>query len=167
MSLPCPGSPRRCHTYPSLPHASSTRVLHKAILLSPRNAEKAAALAADFPDHVRVCASNAEVVDSSDWVIMATPPKPELTEATYRPLNFRADHNVCCLVAGINAETLRELVAPATSVTQSFPLPPAEHGESTSVMFPPHPPTEVMLAKLGRVVPCPDFEQAMTVGVMG
>jgi pyrroline-5-carboxylate reductase len=137
------------------------------ILLSPRNAEKAAALAADFPDHVRVCASNAEVVDGSDWVIMATPPKPELTEATYRPLNFRANHNVCCLIAGINAETLRELVAPATSVTQSFPLPPAEHGESTSVMFPPHPPTEVMLAKLGRVVPCPDFEQAMTVGVMG
>jgi len=46
-----------------------TKKIGHLFFLSPRNAEKAAALAAEFPE-VKVCASNQEVIDNSDWVFI-------------------------------------------------------------------------------------------------
>ena len=121
----------------------------------------------EFPDRVKVLEDAQAVIDQSDWVILATPPGGEATEAIYGKLKFREEQNIVCLIAGVKRETMCELVLPATNLTQAFPLPPAEHAQSSTAMFPPHPPTEHMLGKLGRVIPCPDYEQAMTFGVMG
>ena len=57
----------------------------KAVVLSPRNAEKAAALAASFPDRVRVAESNQAVLDAADWVFVATPPGPSLSPCALAP----------------------------------------------------------------------------------
>ena len=42
----------------------------KAVVLSPRNAEKAAALKAAFPDRVTIADSNQAVLDAADWVFL-------------------------------------------------------------------------------------------------
>jgi hypothetical protein len=61
----------------------------KRIVLSPRSTSKAKALQAEFPAIIEIAASNQAVVDVAHWVIIATPPKPEVSEAVLRPLNFR------------------------------------------------------------------------------
>ena len=55
------------------------------VTIGPRNAAKAEALRAEYPDRVDVAASNEEVVASSDLVFVATPPPPkgDPTATTY------------------------------------------------------------------------------------
>ena len=62
------------------------------LVLSPRNAEKAAALAAEFPSLVSVAATNQAVVDAADVVFVGT--LPAATEEVLRALKFRASQTV-------------------------------------------------------------------------
>ena len=64
--------------------------------VSPRNREKAAALAAAFPEQVTVCETNQQVVDQSEWVLLAL--LPPQAEEILRPLRFRQEQ---VLLAGI------------------------------------------------------------------
>ena len=137
----------------------------QAVILSPRNAEKAAALAAKFPGLVTIAPSSQAVLDGADWVFVATPPGPPNATAVLEPLTFTAAQTVVCLIAGVSPACARELVAPAVLV-QAFPLPPAAEHKSTTVMFPKHAGAESVLGKLGGVVPVATFEEAMTIGSM-
>jgi pyrroline-5-carboxylate reductase len=60
-----------------------------SILVSPRNAEVAAALTAKFPN-VAVAESNQAVLDGSDVVILAI--RPQVTVEVLSDLKFRPDH---------------------------------------------------------------------------
>jgi pyrroline-5-carboxylate reductase len=136
------------------------------VILGPRNAERAAELAAEYPEKVKVAESNQAVVDASDWVFLGTPPKKDITQEVLGQLNFKAGQPICSFVAGIEREDLEKLVAPATDIVQALPLPPAEFGQSTTVMFPPHESMERCLSNVGRVVSVEDREQAMAIGSM-
>jgi pyrroline-5-carboxylate reductase len=136
------------------------------VIIGPRNAEKAAALAAEYPDKVTVAKSNQDVVDASDWVFLGTPPKKDITQQTLSALKFRKGQPILSFVAGIEREDLEKLVAPATDIVQALPLPPAEFAESTTVMFPPNQKIERCLSNLGRVVSVESREQAMAIGSM-
>merc|ERR1719316_1359546 len=136
------------------------------VVLGPRNAEKAAALAAEYPEKVKVAETNQEVVDASDWVVLGTPPKKNITQETLNELQFREKQPILSFIAGIEREDLERLVAPATDIVQALPLPPAEFSESTTVMYPPNDRMEQCLAKVGRVVSVESREQAMAIGSM-
>jgi len=136
------------------------------VIIGPRNAQKAAALAAEYPDKVTVAESNQAVIDSCDWVFLGTPPQKDITQQTFGELKFRKDQPVLSFIAGIEREDLEKLVAPATDIVQALPLPPAEFAESTTVMFPPHEKMEQCLSNLGRVVSVENREQAMAIGSM-
>jgi len=136
------------------------------VVLGPRNAEKAAALAAEYPEKVTVAETNQEVVDASDWVVLGTPPKKHITQETLNELQFREKQPILSFIAGIEREDLERLVAPATDIVQALPLPPAEFAESTTVMYPPNERMEQCLAKVGRVVSVESREQAMAIGSM-
>merc|ERR1719160_1487513 len=70
------------------------------VVVGPRNAENAAALAAEHPDKVTVAESNQAVIDASDWVVLGTPPKKHITLETLNPLQFREDQPVISFIAG-------------------------------------------------------------------
>src|SRR5579871_4719870 len=89
------------------------------ILLSPRNAEVAAALARRFPQ-VSVAPSNQEVVDRSDTVVIAV--RPQVTESVLADLRFPAERNVISLVSGFSVRRLAGLIAPATNIARAVPL---------------------------------------------
>ncbi|HET7900908.1 MAG TPA: NAD(P)-binding domain-containing protein, partial [Candidatus Nanopelagicales bacterium] len=74
------------------PHADAVEVV-----LSPRSAHRAADLAGRF-DRVRVAASNQDVLDASDVVLLAVLP-PQVAEVC-ADLSFREDHVVAGLAAG-------------------------------------------------------------------
>jgi pyrroline-5-carboxylate reductase len=119
------------------------------VVLSPRNAARAAGLAASFPS-VRVASGNQAVVDASDVLIICLLPgdAPDVLAG----LDFRADQAVVSAVAGLSAARLAGLVAPATDVARSIPLPTvATRGGTTPV----HPATcavTEVFDRLGRTV---------------
>lgn len=138
----------------------------KNVMLSPRNASNAAALKKEYPDAITIASSNREVVESCEWIIVATPPKPGISKAVLEPLDFRKEQTILSFIAGIRPETLAELCGDVAAIVQAFPLPPAEHHKSTTVMWPKHKDIEYMFGLLGKVVPVNDFDAAIKVGVV-
>ena len=101
------------------------------VVLSPRNAERGAQLAARLPT-VRVAADNQRVVDDSDVVVVCLPPAH--AAEVLAELSFRADHAVVSAVAGLSVAHLAGLVTPATDIARSIPLPAvATRGSVTPV----------------------------------
>ncbi len=74
----------------------------------PRNAEAAATLAGRFPQ-VSVAASNQQVVDDCETVVIAV--RPQIAQDVLAELQFRSGQNVISLVSGLPVRRLLELVA--------------------------------------------------------
>ena len=104
------------------------------LVLSPRNAEKAAALAAEFPSLVSVAATNQAVVDAADVVFVGT--LPAATEEVLRALKFRASQTVVSLVSTAPLATLQECAAPCETVVRAIPLPPVARHVGATIMTP-------------------------------
>jgi pyrroline-5-carboxylate reductase len=129
------------------------------IVVGPRNAEKAAALAIEFPSQVRQASTNQQVLDDSDIVLLGTPGGADSLREVCSALRWRSDHHVISLVAGARYELLVELTQPAETATIALPLPPAEWHASTTKVFPPNPGVEVIMERVGTVLTFDSFEQ--------
>lgn len=121
-------------------------------VLGPRNAEKAAALAKELPDLVRVAASNQEVVDSVDCVLIAVLPKQ--VDEVMAALKFREGQKVLSLVATLKMDKLKELAAPAVEIATACPLPAVAHRLGATILTPPVPSFVAMFEVLGTCVKC-------------
>jgi len=87
--------------------------------LSPRNADKAAKLAAKFSE-VKVCKSNQEVLDKADWIFITIQKKAfdALDE-----LKFRKDHKVINMAAEMRLSYLRDKIGKTDILAHAVPLP--------------------------------------------
>lgn len=112
-------------------HASDTPP--SRIILSPRNPETASALAARFPA-VHVAASNQDVLDQSETVVLAV--RPQVAESVFEQLRFRPSHQAISVVATFTIERLRRLLSPAESITRAIPLPSAAQRRSLTALYP-------------------------------
>jgi len=131
------------------------------IVLSPRNAEKAAALHGEFPQLVSIAASNQEVVDRADVVFIGV--LPRMTEEVCCALNFEERHTVISLVSTAALTDLRTWLAPvpADRVSRAIPLPPVARHKGATLLTPPHPTAIALFDALGTSVPV-DSEASMT-----
>lgn len=128
------------------------------ILLSPRNAETAAALAAKF-QNVAVAASNQAVLDGSDVVMLAI--RPQVGTEVLSELKFRADHHVISLMAITPLEAVRAMVAPARSVTRAVPLPLVADRCGPTPIFPPESVAAEIFNRLGTAIEATSADQFM------
>jgi len=103
------------------------------IVLSPRNAERAAELAARLPS-VRVAADNQQVVDDSDVVVVCL--LPAHAAEVLAGVEFRANHAVVSAIAGFPVAQLAGLVTPATDIARSIPLPAVATRGSVTPVYP-------------------------------
>lgn len=126
------------------------------ILVSPRNAEKAAALAERF-SQIEVAADNQSVVDGSDVVFLAV--TSQVAHDVIEPLRFRADHCVVSLMALSTLAQIREMVAPASTIYRAVPLPPVALGVCPIVQCPPDATLHALLDSIGTVVEVEDEMQ--------
>jgi pyrroline-5-carboxylate reductase len=101
-------------------------------LLSPRNAERAAALAARFPE-ATVCASNQEVVDGADWVFNCLHRKD--FGALYG-LKFRREQKVANMAAEMRLPALREIIGETRLLAHVIPLPFISDGYGPLLIYP-------------------------------
>ena len=112
-------------------HASGTPP--SRIVLSPRNAETASALATRFPA-VLVAASNQDVLDQCNTVVLAV--RPQVAESVFAELHFKPSHRVISVVATFTVDRLRRLLSPAHSITRAIPLPSAAQRQSRTALYP-------------------------------
>jgi len=119
------------------------------IIVSPRNAQVAAALAARFP-RVRIAASNQEVLDASTMALLSV--RPQVADTILRELRFRADHHVVSLIATVSIAYLRTATAPAATVVRAVPLPPVAHRQGPTALFPPDDRARALFDRLGKAI---------------
>jgi pyrroline-5-carboxylate reductase len=118
----------------------------RAIVLSPRNPEVAAALASRYP-RISIAASNQEVLDNCDTVILAV--RPQIAESVLSSLRFRADHHVISIIATFSVRRLQELTSPATKVQRAVPLLSAAKCESPTAIYPRDPEALEFFSSIG------------------
>ena len=122
------------------------------IAVSPRNAERAAHLAAAFPE-VTIAADNQAVVDAgNDMVFLAI--RPQVAEAVIRPLAFRSGQTVVSLVAAIDRETLLTWIGTDVHLVQAIPLPFVARRDGVTAIYPRENEVEAVFNRLGRAVGC-------------
>ncbi|MFJ4153575.1 NAD(P)-binding domain-containing protein [Pseudomonas sp. NPDC089752] len=135
-----------------------------AIMLSPRNAERAEALAAG--QRCVVLESNQAVVDQADLVIVGV--RPESLAQLAGEVKVRPGQRLVSLAAGVGLEQLQTAFPGAQCVRVMLSYA-AQYNQSTIVVCPPDPLTEQSLGPLGTLVVLEDeaaFELATVAACM-
>jgi pyrroline-5-carboxylate reductase len=114
--------------------------------LSPRNAERAAALAAALG--AEVMESNAAVVEASDIVVLGV--RPWQAEEAFKGLPWREGQLALSVIAGIKQAVLADWVAPA-KVVRAMPVTACAFGESANALYPADPEAKALMEGLGAV----------------
>ncbi|GAA1553051.1 NAD(P)-binding domain-containing protein [Brevibacterium picturae] len=122
---------------------------HPDFFLSPRNAERSAGLADEF-DGVKVCDSNQDVVDRSEYIILAV--LPEQTETVLSELDIPSDRTIISAVAGVATKALSQLLPQSPTVVRVIPLPPVRERRGVTPVFPAHAVVEEFFDTLGGTV---------------
>ena len=133
-----------------------------SIALSPRNAAKAASLSEKYG--LDVMAGNAEVVESSDVVVLGV--RPWQVEEAFSGLPWREGQLAVSVIAGIKQQDLARLVTPA-KVVRAMPVTACAFGESANALYPPDPQAEALLEPLGAVTLMTDEEAFDKLAVHG
>ena len=100
--------------------------------LSPRNAERAAALAAGF-SLAKVCASNQEVIEKAEWVFICLQKKDfgALSE-----IKFRNDQKVINMSAEMKLPDLKNIIGQTELLAHVIPLPFISAGFGPLLIYP-------------------------------
>lgn len=118
------------------------------IVVSPRNAERAAMLAATYPI-VRIAKDNQGVVDASDTVFLAV--LPDVAVELISALKFRAGQQIISAVAIVTLADWAKIVAPATEIVRMVPLPPIAMHRGPIAMCPPNEKVAAVFGQMGAL----------------
>lgn len=132
------------------------------INLSPRGAKVASRLAERFPNEVTVAASNQQVLDDSQIIILAV--RPSDADEVLRPLHYRPTQQVVSVVAGLSLEHVKRRVFPALDVALAIPLPAMRTGRSVTVLMPPNAGLRELFSRGGAVVETHDAKAYAALG---
>ena len=122
------------------------------LLLSPRNAARAAALAERYPS-VGVAPDNQAVVDGSAVVVLAVRPQDA---GAVQELTFPEGQPVISVTAEISLDDLGRLVAPASAVARAVPLPAVARRAAVTPVHPPSAAARSLFDPLGGVLEVSD-----------
>jgi pyrroline-5-carboxylate reductase len=100
--------------------------------LSPRNAERAAALAAGF-SLAKVCASNQEVIDKAEWVFICLQKKDF---GALGEIKFRKDQKVANMSAEMKLPDLKAAIGETELLVHVIPLPFIRDGFGPLLLYP-------------------------------
>jgi pyrroline-5-carboxylate reductase len=130
--------------------------------LSPRNAEKAEALAEAHG--ALVMGSNEEVVELSNVVVLGV--RPWQVEEALRGLPWREGQLALSVIAGVKQADLAKLAGPA-QVVRAMPVTACAFGESANALYPPDSAAGQLLSGLGAVSELSDEEAFDRLAVHG
>lgn len=122
------------------------------VVLSPRNAETATALAT-LPG-VTIAASNQAVVEACDIVILAV--RPQIAHDVLSGLRIGPDQLVISLIAGLHLPQIAALTG-AARIARAIPLPFVEQRQGVTPVYPADPIALRLFAALGTALPVGDL----------
>ena len=123
------------------------RTANDRVLLSSRNEERAAQLAARF-DNVEVSADNTALVNDSDIVLLTT--RPDQAREAIEGLTWHPGHVLVSCCAGVTLSTLM-FAAGAARLVRAMPVTAAVLGQSPTCMYPEQIEARTVLERLGDV----------------
>jgi len=126
------------------------------VVISPRNAEIAQRLAADFAE-VTVAADNQAIIDASDMVVLAV--RPQIAKDVLSGLTFQPGQCVLSVIAATDRKTLLEWIGADVYLVQAIPLPFVADREGVTAVFPPDPRVAALFSVLGTAVECETKEE--------
>ncbi|MBB4166506.1 pyrroline-5-carboxylate reductase [Rhizobium sp. BK538] len=126
------------------------------VTISPRNAEIAQRLAADFAE-ITVAADNQAVIDASDMVVLAV--RPQIAQDVLSALTFRKGQSVLSVIAATDRKTLFDWIGADVHLVQAIPLPFVADRDGVTAVFPPDPPVAALFSVLGTAVECETKEE--------
>jgi pyrroline-5-carboxylate reductase len=124
-----------------------------SILLSPRNGERAAALASRYPT-VAVASDNHSVIDRSATVVISL--RPADARSTLTALRFRRDQPIISVMAGVSLQELGPLVVPAHDLARAIPLPALARRPGLTPIHPATSAARALFDRLGGAVAVDD-----------
>ena len=133
-----------------------------AIRLSPRNAERSRRLAAEF-GNVRVCQTDQEVLDQSDWVVLAL--LGEVAQGIVRGLAFRPDQRVISLISAATVADIQRWTKVAV-VAKMIPLPFVAYCVGPLAVYPLTPEIVQVFGGLGALAAAQDEAGLDTMSVI-
>lgn len=133
------------------------------LVLSPRNAEVSARLAADYG--CGVAASNQALVDAADGVFVALPAATGADELA--KLTFRPDQPVLSAMAGTGLSRLQSVIGPARAAVSMMPGYANALGVGPSILCPDDAFWQPFLAATGPVIAFDDEAQFTAAATFG
>jgi len=130
-----------------------------AILLSPRNRDKAALLQRKFDCQVQE--DNQAVVANSDFVVIST--RPEDCLETLAALRFRPGQVLISVVAGVDIARLEGVLNENLKIVRAMPVSSAEAAASPTLIYPEHAYVRDLFAYCGNAI-CVDREDYFNQG---
>lgn len=119
------------------------------ILVSPRSAETAVALARDY-SHVTVAADNQAVVDGADIVFLAI--RPQIAEEVIRALTFRQGQKLVSFIAAASIDAIQDWISAPVTIIRTIPLPFVADLKGATAVFPPDAEVAALFAPLGAAI---------------
>lgn len=122
-------------------------------LLSPRGAANVAELTRRYPN-VRACASNQEVADGAEVLLLAVRFGDRVEALS--GLEVGDGKVVISALAGVGIDELRRLLGTAAPIVRTIPLPAVRERSGVTVAYPDHPVAKDLFDRLGGTLPVPD-----------
>lgn len=129
-----------------------------SIVLSPRGKENAAKLKAAYPECVFVAKDNQEVVDRSEYVVLAM--LPEQGEEICRALRFRPEHKVVNLMCDRPLQQIRSWIGDTAALVHMVPSTFNAFFDGPIVLCPPQKEIAGIFGNIGVIVPVEKRRQA-------
>ncbi len=120
-----------------------------SFILSPRNRERSAALAAKY-DNVTVAKDNQDVLDNCEVVILSV--LPQTAEGILSELHFRKDLKVISIIPILGLEKIRSIIGETAILVDVLPLPFISRRMGPIVQCPPNSEIEALLAPMGNLI---------------
>ncbi|MGN1014966.1 MAG: NAD(P)-binding domain-containing protein [Butyricicoccus sp.] len=133
------------------------------IVISPKYEENAAMLQAAYPDRVTVARDLQEVVDKSDWVIVAV--LPQVGEEVLSSLTFRPEHKVINVMFDKTVEQLRQWMnVEVETMLHMIPGTYLSFYPGPIVQCPPTPEAAEIFGHIGKIINVDSRYQAAVFG---
>jgi len=130
--------------------------------LSPRNADKAAALASQFTE-AKVCTSNQDVLDHAEWIFITV--QKNAFDAL-NALQFRKDHKVLNMATEMSLDTLKNMIGETSVLAHVVPLPMIVRGFGPLLIYPEIPEVGELFAPVGDALYVQNIKDARTLQLL-
>jgi pyrroline-5-carboxylate reductase len=114
---------------------------------------RARELAASYPN-VHVAATNQEVLERTDTVMLAV--LPQVARSVLGQLVFRESHQCISLIAGFSHESLLSLIHPAIHCVRATPTPSVAQRRGPIAIYPSDAETVALFSRIGEPVAVQD-----------